>query len=131
MSTYDTDTFNLPAPSDFELTVLDRRTRVRRSSDREVARLDGKTVAELDADTTARDEWMTLPEYCDAVGIYGPLRRQMVVQVEGWIDAQLETGNAIEFPFRRSRWFFYRRYNELMVVDERDTQADVRAASHW
>jgi len=131
MSTYDTDTFNLPAPSDFELATLDRRTAARRSSDREVAHLDGKTVAEFDADTTQPDEWMTLPEYCDAVAIYGHTRRQMVVQTESWIDAQLAAGKTVTFPFRRSKWFFYRRYNELMTHDEAETVADARAAAHW
>ena len=56
MTTYHTyDIDSVPAPSDFELEVLDRRTQQRRASDREVARLTGQTIAEYDADTTAPD----------------------------------------------------------------------------
>lgn len=80
--------------------------------------------------TIDQDERMTLPEYCDAAAIYGDLRWQMVEAVDAYIDIQLEAGNEVESPFRMTRWWYYRRYNELMMRDEAETMASVRAASY-
>jgi len=105
----------------------------RRSSDRELAKLTEQTIEEFDADTTAQDprdngDLMTLAQYCDAVAIYGPTRTRLIQYVDCAIDQMEAAGVCVPEPWRRTRWDWYRDYNAVLALDEREAEMGARYA---
>jgi len=94
---------NLPAPSDIELEVLDRRWE--------------------------GDELMTLPDFCDiCLHIHDRPRREFVGFINAKCDRIEARGEAIKYPLRMTRWAWYVEWNAFDAHDERDTLMGARYA---
>jgi len=93
----------LPAPSDVELEAMDRRNR-------------------------DNGDLMTLAQYCDAVAIHGPTRTRLIQYVGREMDRMEARGHDVPEPWRRTRWDWYRDYNAVLALDERETEMGARYA---
>ena len=111
----------------------DPRLARRQASDRELVRITGQAIEEFDADTTAPDprdngDLMTLAQYCDAVAIYGPTRTRLIQYVGREMDRMEARGHDVPEPWRRTRWDWYRDYNAVLALDEREAEMGARYA---
>jgi len=113
MTIYDTDTFNLPAPSDIELAALDRRINWPGFDVQPTTRCGYAFWCQLRNVNGARPYlWTWIEDNCE----HPPQGEKRIYTVARW-DSLLAC--------------YEHECQEQDARDERETVADARAAAHW